>query len=361
MVLGRSAGGIAKHVAQVTEMLDGDEGLAIDIAGPRDLPVPLPKEPLEVTIPPGPVVGHRNAVKRLRSILGRGGYDVVHAHGLRAGIDAGLAARESRLPVLSTVHNLVRPEIAGRLKAPLYRRAESLSVRVTARTLAVSEDIARHLRGLVPALAGKVEVLHLGVGEAPAVRKTRAEVRSELGIEAGNPLVVAVARLAPQKALDVLLQAVASAGTDPVVAIVGEGPQRHRLESLARSVVPGRALFLGWRDDVADIVAAADAFCLSSVWEGVPLAAQEAILLGTPVVATDAGGMNELIADGESGRLVPVGDQRALATAIDETLRRPDLARVFATTARARLAVNFSTRSMLARLKSLYLGTTVRA
>jgi glycosyltransferase involved in cell wall biosynthesis len=357
LVLGQSAGGIARHVAQVTEMLDGTDGLQVDIAGPRDLPVALPKEPIEVAIPRGPIAGHRRAVGRLREIVRQGGYDIVHSHGLRAGIDSGLATRSARVPVFSTVHNLVRPEIAGRLKAPLYRRSESLSVRLTGRTFAVSEEIAGHLRRLIPSQAEKIELLHLGIGDAPHVGRTRAEVRAELAIEGTQPLVVSVARLSAQKALDVLIRAVGAASTGPRLAIVGEGPLREPLEALAAEVAAGRVGFLGWRDDAADFVAAADAFALSSVWEGVPLAAQEAILLGTPVIATAVGGMSELVVDGESGRLVAAGDHAALAAAIDDVLGSPQVAQARASIARADLAVNFSTSAMIARLRVAYLET----
>jgi glycosyltransferase involved in cell wall biosynthesis len=357
-VLGRSAGGIAKHVAQVTEMLDGTDGLAIDIAGPADLPVTLPKAPIVVDIPSGPVAGHRAAIRRLRSIYEAGRYDIVHSHGLRAGIDSGWAARSTGTPVLSTVHNLVRPEIAGRLKAPIYRRAESLSVRMTGKTFAVSHEIATHLRELVPSQAEKIELLHLGIGDPPVVSANRAEVRARLGLEESLPLVVSVARLSAQKSLDVLIRAVAASTSDPMTVVVGEGPLRDALESMSAEIAPGRVAWLGWRDDAADIVAAADAFCLSSIWEGVPLAAQEAILLGVPVIATDVGGMNELVVDGESGRLVPSGDARALAAALDDVLGSPEKARAFATRAREQLAINFSTAAMLARLRAAYLETT---
>lgn len=357
LVLGNSAGGIARHVAQVTEMLDGDSGIEIDLAGPDDLPVRMPKPVIPLAIPDG-MFGHRAAIEALRVILRRGSYDVVHAHGLRASIDAAMAARHVRVPVLSTVHNLVQPEVAGRLNAPLYRRSEALAVRLTGRTFAVSEEIAARLRRAARRHADKIEVLHLGVGDPPPVHKTRAEVRADLGVGANRPLVVAVARLAPQKALHVLIDAAARSRRDPLVVVVGEGPLGDDLRGRARAVAPERVRFLGWRDDVADLVAAADAFCLSSVWEGVPLAAQEAILLGTPVVATDVGGMRELVVDGESGRLVPRGSATALATALDEVLADPELAGGLASAARDRLTAEFSTSAMLARLRAAY-STTV--
>jgi glycosyltransferase involved in cell wall biosynthesis len=112
--------------------------------------------------------------------------------------------------------------------------------------------------------------------------------------------------------------------------------------------------WLGWRDDSEEWLNAADVFGLSSNWEGVPLAAQEAIILGTPVVATDVGGMPELIEDRSSGRLVPKGDPHALADALYEVLSHPSTAKRYADRAVADLRRKFSTDQMLARLRGAY-------
>lgn len=353
-VLGRSAGGIARHVAQITAALDGEDGFEVDIAAPPDIPVALPKPQIPVDIPDGPAAGHRAAVGRLRDIIRRGRYDVVHAHGLRAGIDAAVAGRRPRTTVFVTVHNLVQPEIAGPFKARLYRLAEPLAARLADRTFAVSEQIAGRLRRSRPARGAVIEVLYLGIGDRPAVGRDRARVRADLGLERER-LVVTVARLAPQKALDVMLDAVARLPGDVVLIVLGEGDLQHGLEERARGLgIGGRVHFLGFRPDVADFVAAADAFCLSSVWEGVPLSVQEAILLGAPVVATDVGGMAEIVVDGTSGRLVPRSDPAALAAALEDVLADPARARAFAARARADLAERFSTDRMLARLRDAY-------
>jgi glycosyltransferase involved in cell wall biosynthesis len=353
-VLGRSAGGIARHVAQVTEALDGTAGLSVDIAGPVGLPIPMPKELIPVDIPDGPVKGHPGAIGTLARLMNS--YDVVHAHGLRAGIDAGLAARRANKRSLLTVHNLVRAEIAGP-KAVLYRRAEAAAVWATDRTFAVSQDIARHLQGTVKRRSDRIEVMYLGIGEAPEVTRSREEVRDSLGLGPSTSLVVAVARLAPQKSLTVLFDAVGSLDEDVMVAVIGEGPLRSDLERYVRGLGLEKSIsFLGFRTDVADHIAAADAFCLSSIWEGVPLSAQEAILLGTPVVGTDVGGMRELISNKVSGRLVPPLAPEALADALREVLGDPHRAAVYASAALLSLTERFSTGRMLDRLKVAYEG-----
>lgn len=346
-VLGFSTGGISRHVAQVTEALDCN-GFEVDVAGPPDLPLEMPKPVLPVTIPGGPLRGHRAAVRRLREIVTEGRYGVVHAHGLRAGIDAALAAR-GLCPVVLTVHNVVHPDVAGRTKYLLYRRAEGLAVGLTDHTFAVSRDIAAHLR------SRKVEVLYLGIGDPPPVSRDRAAIRAELGVKDDERLVVTASRLSAQKALPVMFEALAAAATPFVLALLGTGPQEEELRAAAAAHgIAGRVRWLGFRRDVADYIAAGDVFCLSSVWEGVPLAAQEAILLGVPVVGTAVGGMPELVEDAVTGRLVPPRDPAALAAALRQVLASEALRKTFADGARASLQQRFSTQRMLDRLATEY-------
>ncbi|MPZ90444.1 MAG: glycosyltransferase [Actinobacteria bacterium] len=352
-VLGRSAGGIARHVAQITEALDGDD-LTIDVAGPRDLPVPMPKAVIPLDIPDGPR-GHSRIVRRLRSYLRQGGYDVVHAHGLRAGIDAALAARPLEVPTLQTVHNLVLPDVSGRVKAAAYKWAEPLSVRLTQHTFAVSEEIARHLRGRSPKSAGKVEILYLGIGDAPRLKRTPAQIRAEADVPDDARLIVTVSRLSAQKALNVMLSALARLPANVVLIVLGQGPDEQRLKTMSLAMGLGdRVRWLGWRNDIADWIHAADVFSLSSNWEGVPLAAQEAVLLGVPVVSTEVGGMPELIGDRSSGRLVPKGDAEALAAALSDVLSSSEMATRYAEQALVDLRRRFSTSQMLTRLSGAY-------
>ena len=351
-VLGRSAGGIARHVAEITAALDGSGDISVDIAGPPDLPVPMPKDVRPVVIPNG-AFGHRRARSELRSIIASVRPDVVHAHGLRAGIDSALAAKRSGAHVVVTVHNLVRPEVSGRLKALAFKPAERMVVARADRVLAVSRDIANALsRGRS---GGEIEVLHLGIEPGRQPERSAADVRRELGLADDAGLVVTASRLSQQKALHVMIEAMVE--VNATLLISGEGPLEDELRSRAAVLdIADRVMFLGFRTDVADLIAAADVFCLSSVWEGVPLAAMEAVQLGTPVVATDVGGTGELIADRVSGRLVPPVDPSALAAAVTEVLADEDARRSYVEAARATLARDFSTERMLERLREIYVG-----
>lgn len=168
-------------------------------------------------------------------------------------------------------------------------------------------------------------------------------------------MVVTVARLVPQKALHVLLDAIARLPRTVHLVILGEGRLEGELRASADAArITDRVHMLGFRSDVADHLAASDAYALSSIWEGVPLSAQEAILLGTPIVATRVGGMPELIEDGVSGRLVPRGDPAALASALSEVLEDRTVAEGYARRAAEDLKNNFSTSVMLSRLSEIY-------
>jgi glycosyltransferase involved in cell wall biosynthesis len=353
-VLGQSAGGVGRHVEAIVRELDGRDGLSMDVAAPSGLQVPMPKAVLPVEIPNGPIAGHLGAIRDLRKLLKGGRYHLVHAHGLRASLDAALAGRIARVPVVSTLHNLVIDEVAGG-RAILYRRSERLAVALTARTLVPSIEIAERLRSAAPRSADKIEVLYAGTVPPPQVSRSAHEVRAELGLHPDQPLIVTVARLHPQKALGVMLEALAELESEAVLTIIGEGPLEETLKNAARHKgLEKRIRWLGFREDVADYIAAADVFCLSSVWEAVPLAAQEAVQLGTAVVATDVGGLSELISDGESGRLVPKNDPQALADALRATMASKDLRAGYATKARAWFEQRFSREAIIARLCEIY-------
>lgn len=354
-VLGYSSGGIARHVADIVRTLDQNHGLAIDIAGPADLPVELPKPLYPVAIPEG-LSGHRSAIRSLAHLIGDSDYDVVHAHGLRAGIDAGIAGRRAPVLNVASVHNILVPEIAGRIRALALGPTEGLVVRLNQRVLAPSEDIATRLQQRASSVAGRIEVLHLGVGEPPAQVRDRAEVRRELGVEGSSRLIATVARLAPQKALHILIEALGSL-PDTVTVVVGGGPLERRLRAQADAAgVADRMRWLGALAAPWDIVRAADVFVLSSHWEACSLAAQEAMALGVPVVATDVGGMPELITDGVSGRLVSPSDPAALARALKDTLDDPSAGLAYAEAARRGLLRSFSTQQMMGRLTDIYLA-----
>jgi glycosyltransferase involved in cell wall biosynthesis len=166
----------------------------------------------------------------------------------------------------------------------------------------------------------------------------RADLRRRHGFR--GPTLVAAGRLVPQKDLDVALRAVGACdGVELVVA--GDGPERLRLEAFASDLGLGaRVRFLGTlpHGSVTELLAAADAVVLSSGWENFPHAAVEGLAAGTPVIATDVGGLREIVEDGVNGLLVPARDPGALAAAIGRLLGDGALRERLGTAARRSVA-----------------------
>jgi glycosyltransferase involved in cell wall biosynthesis len=165
----------------------------------------------------------------------------------------------------------------------------------------------------------RIKVIPNGVaGHRPT--RARAEVRRELGLEQDDVVAALVAGLRPEKRPDVFVDAVAHARRrDPRVhgLVVGDGTLRGEIERRARTSGEGIRL-LGERDDVADLMEAADVVCLSSDVEGLPLAVVEAMSLARPVISTDVGGLRDAVVPGQTGWLVPRRDPNAFAAALLE-------------------------------------------
>lgn len=156
---------------------------------------------------------------------------------------------------------------------------------------------------------------------APADPARRSASREALGLAGDVPVIVYLGALSPEKRVDIAIQAM-SRLSDAWLLVCGEGPERHRLEALARDSAPGRVRFAGQVADPSAILAAADTVVLPSRTEGMPGALIEAGLSGVPAVATAVGGVSEVVVDGETGRLVPAGDATALAGALEDVLAR---------------------------------------
>ena len=320
-VLATSTGGVGTHVRSVLPAVVAagagvlvcgaaatDELFGFRAAGAAFTPVGI-----SAVLDP---VADARAVLQLRRALA--GADLVHAHGLRAGLVAAAALRApggSRRPLVLTLHNAL-PE-GGGLKRRVLAAAERATIRGADVVLAASEDLAENAHRLG---ARDVRLAPVSAPALPPATRSRADVRAELGVADGRPLVVAVGRLHPQKGYDVLLDAAGRWGDGPLVVVAGDGPLQAELqERITAERLP--VVLLGRRTDVADLLAAADLCVLPSRWEARSLTAQEALRSGTPLVATRTGGLPGLL--GDAAELVPVGDAAALAGAVTRVLGDP--------------------------------------
>jgi glycosyltransferase involved in cell wall biosynthesis len=204
------------------------------------------------------------------------------------------------------------------------RRSQSvgLMLRRAARVVALWPGAAERLVERHRLDPQRVAVAPTGVDVArfpPVDEGSRAIARKSLHLEAGGPVVCVVGSLTSEKDPFSAIRAVARVDGARLL-VAGEGPLRPALEEQARALLPGRATFLAAVDDVRLVLAAADVLLLSSRTEGLPAVLIEAGLSSLPVVATPVGGVAEIVEDGVTGVLAPVGDAEAMANAIDQAL-----------------------------------------
>jgi glycosyltransferase involved in cell wall biosynthesis len=358
LVLGPSTGGIGTHVASLAAGFV-DRGDAVLVVGPpeteerfgfrakgaRFVPAPITAKPS----PELPLAwwAARNA---LRGVTGRG-VDLVHAHGMTAGMTA-LAARPPGAALVTTWHNT---QLATGLKRRAYELVEKRLARGVDVALAISSDLHAHLVALGAADA------RLAQAPAPPLREPgdRTAVRDQLGV-GDRPLILAIGRLHVQKDFDTLIAAAqrwTALEPAPVVAIAGDGPERERLQGIIDATGADVRL-LGHRSDIADLLAAADIAVNTSRWEGYPLSLQEVLQAGLPLVATRTGGIPDLVGDGAI--LFEAGDVDALDDAMRSLLTDQGKRDGLAEQGLARAAGWPDVEQVIDSLDALYLELTGR-
>jgi glycosyltransferase involved in cell wall biosynthesis len=280
--------------------------------------------------------------------------DLVHSHGFHANIFARLLKPlVPQTAVLSTIHNVYE---GGSLRMLAYRLSDPLSRRTTAVSQAAADRfIALHA---VPARKCAVIRNAIDLSECAADPARRSATRAALAA-ASCFVWLAAGRLTPAKDYPNLLRAFAklrSSQPDAQLWIAGQGTrsQLSALQALAAELrLDGAVQWLGLRRDLPALLDAADAFVLSSAWEGMPLALAEAMAMEKPVVATAAGGVGELVADAST--LVPVEDSERLAEAMRALMLQSDESRsAQGRAARLRIEENFSLEARIREWESLY-------
>lgn len=287
------------------------------------------------------LAGAALTARQLASAVRRVRPGVVHAQNVKATMLSALAARAAGrggVPVLSTFHGVLPAE---------YPRAARL-LRAADHVACVSEDLrSRLVAAGVP--AGRASVVHNAVEPiAPLSPARRAELDAELGLGDG-PVAAVVGRLVPQKNHARFLAAAAVAAAAAPGArflVVGDGELRDAIAARRDALGLAETVILtGARADARDLIARADVLVFSSDWEGLSIAALEALSAGTPVLSTDVQGMRELLAGG-AGEVVPLDDGRALGEALAALLADPDRRAAMGERGRALAAGSFSVGAM---------------
>lgn len=285
------------------------------------------------------------SVTAIRRLIREAGTALVHANGSRAMFYGGLGARLSQRPAIWHVRVADRDAVLDRLLGRL------------ARAVVVNSHAVAHRFDWLP--PRKLHCIHNGVdlsGFFP--RRPPAGLRRSLGIPDSAPVVASVGRFVAYKGYNHLLDAARIIGTVlPLVhwILVGDGELRGELEEQCRQLgLAPQTHFTGWREDVADLLALSDLFVLPSLGEHFGRVLIEAMAMAKPVVATNAGGVPEIVEHGRTGLLVPPASPRALAEAVVDLMRDPARASEFGQVGRRLAESRFSLERHVDSITTLY-------
>ena len=349
-------GGAERQLVDLADLLS-ERGHEIQIAYLVGLPQLLPCNP-DIKVHPIDIskdpFGFIRGYMRLMRIIKDFNPDVVHSHMVHANLLARLVRPTAKIPrLVCTAHNINE---GGRHRMLAYRLTDPLADIFTN----VSKEAAEAFEAKGAAPVGRILTMHNGID----VQKfspdcMNREIYRKL-FEAGcNKIILAVGRLSEQKDYPNLLNSfsiIAKKSRNIKLWIVGDGPLRASLERLAADLgLSERTKFLGTRPDsqIPGLMRAADIFVLSSAWEGFGLVVAEAMATEKVVVATDSGGVREVV--GDCGFLVPAKDSKALAYSLEKALNMPsEQAKELGKKARQRIVKKYSLDSIAERWVEIY-------
>ncbi len=300
------------------------------------------------------------AFLKIYRLLRKGRFDLVHTHTSKAGIIGRFAARMAGVPhIVHTPHGQAFNGYAGSVLTNFFVLLERWAASFTDRIIGLTDqEVCDNLERRI----GKPQqfvTIHSGVDlKRFESRKTEAgAVKVSLGLSPSARLIGSVGRLDPVKGHTYLLDAfgiLAPRFPDLHLALVGDGELLSDLRSRTQHLgLTDRVLFLGWREDVPDLLHAFDLFVFPSLSEGMGRGLVEAMASGLPIVASRVCSIPEVLAEGEAGYLVESADSLSLACGIETLLRDPELQNRLAKAARER-ARNYSVETMLQKIEAVY-------
>lgn len=295
------------------------------------------------------------AMQRLSRLVRDLQPDLIHSHLTYAAIWGALVSRWHRVPLIASLH--VPPSSDNDIKGGIRQRLMvTLLNRLSARVIVVSEALGRKWVKETRLSASKITVIHNGIDVERSF--DHDTIREDLDINEDAFVIATVAVLRRGKGLEILIQAakqVVEACGDCVFVVVGEGPMSGEWKRLAEEIgVAEHMRWTGYRRDVPAILAAADLFVLPTFADAFPTVLLEAFAAGLPVVASDVGGVPEIVDEGRTGMLVPAGDPNSLAATIETALKDQLWLQRAGEAARAKSERDFSVDAWFSRLDDLY-------
>lgn len=352
MITRSEPGGAQSHVLELMRgfkhqydlvLGTGEKGFLMDAA--QDLGIPVHYIPsLGRSISPAKDYrAYREIVDILREVKP----DLVHCHSSKAGILGRLAAHRLGIKNIFTAHGWAFAEGTPRSRKIIAILPERLLSHWCDRIITVSETDRRLALRYGVGTPEKLVTIHNGISDTSYV-KSSASMQSPVTI-------IMVARFAPPKDFGMLLEAASGIEENIHLQLVGDGPQLNaNMERAAALGMTEKTEFTGSRDDVDELLAAADIFVLASDWEGLPISILEAMRAGLPVVASNVGGIHEAVTDRVNGFLIERSDSAALSKCINDLIENPKSRVEMGRQSRIRYEQSFTLTGMLSRLAAQY-------
>lgn len=350
-------GGASRSVRELAEGLSETADVAVAAGGAGELFTVLAEKNIR-TIPIPDLGRDISLVKETRSFLffidlfKNEAPDVVHLHSPKAGGLGALAARIVGVKkIIYTAHGWAFFEDRPWWQKILIRLFSYVTVLLTTTTIAVSKKDAHAFRGW-PFIKNKM--VHIPNGVSVATPLSRTEAREKLGLKADTFVIGTIAELHKNKGLIYLIEAVEKI-PNAIFVIIGEGEERKRLQlSIAAHRLEDRITLAGYIPEAHTLIPAFDIFVLPSVKEGLPYVLLEAGARGKPVVATNVGGIPEIIEDGKTGFLVPPKNPNALAQALTRLQNDSPIRTLLAENIQKKVSKEFSFKLMIENISDIY-------
>ncbi len=352
-------GGVETHLLQLLKYLDRDAFDPVLFSGASERFTGQAGSLGSKVIPwePESALDFRSA-HHLQKLFREEKIDLVHIHHPRAYWPASQAARALGLPCAATVHLLARemaeaPVPFRSFKRWAYGAMEGWLLRQRIDQVIFVSENARSRMGPV----SRAVTIPNGIDLRPVQQNSRETLRAALCAPKESVVVVGVGRLHPQKGYDVLLEALALLQPAPETLrlwIVGDGEEHAALEAQTRALnLQDTVQFLGAREDIPDLLRAADIFVLPSRFEGMPYILLEAMAAGMAIIASEVGEVGNIIEENKTGFLVPSGAPAGLAKRIKTLSQSPKIRKEFGAAARAKTG-NYEAEPMVRRLTGVY-------
>ena len=286
--------------------------------------------------------------------------DIVHTHTSKAGLLGRLSAKIAKAAfIVHTPHGHVFYGHFGRMRSQLFLSIEKLFSLFTHRLVALTDGEMDDYRSLAVGSPEKIQKIHSGVDIAKfkTVQIDTVEKKRMLGLSQNGAVVGFIGWLLPIKGPMHLLKAMEVVWQDlpdAQLVFIGKGDLDIDLRTAAlKASGSGRVKFLGWRNDVDEIIQVFDILALPSLNEGMGRVLVEAMAAGKPLVASNVGGIPDLVRHNENGLLVPPADEKALAAAIMQLIKEPRKAKLMGQHGKE-LCDQFSVEKMTQKIDNLY-------